>query len=146
MIQAQGVSYNLYFQITSQYRLIADPFTLGLLAIQIFKVLQECPEIKALMSKFHFSAFYLRHIQHVVNESEKMLGRHDYFLKTILYLIGIIYVLHSDSTHTYNSVHRRTDLMTHPGKKLALRQVSRLSPFQVALYHGRFHPGPYSQQ
>ena len=98
------------------------------------------------ISGFRYTAFYLRHIQHVVNESEKMLGRHDYFLKTILYLIGIIYVLHSDSTHTYNSVHRRTDLMTHPGKKLALRQVSRLSPFQVALYHGRFHPGPYSQQ
>ena len=75
MIQSQRVSLKFFFNITYKNCLKFNSFSLGLPKGHIIQPFHKYPEVKVLPLNLNFSAFNLRHIQHIVNQRQQMSGR-----------------------------------------------------------------------
>ena len=53
------------------------------------------------------------HIKYVVYKTEQMFTGQSYFLQAVCYLLRIIDVSGSDSRHSYDGVHRSSDIVAH---------------------------------
>ena len=63
--------------------------------------------------KFHSAAFDLGHIQHFVDQFQKMPGRLLDFSKAVHHPLRFPDIFRSDPRHPHNRVHRRADIVGH---------------------------------
>ena len=96
------------------------------------------PEGNRIRIQHHFAAFDFRHIQHIIDEPQKLLARKGDFPQTVLHARPIPDMLPRNGRHAHDGIHGRPDVMAHIGKEFAFRAVRvlrllHLVPQQPAL-------------
>ena len=119
-------------RISDKYRIFSKPFhrlfkhdvfTFCLSINGGYKAVNDLKDIKRLILQSHLAAFYFRHVQHVVDQHQKVSGRKRDLRKTVLYSGRITDRRRRDRSHAYDGIQRHTDLVAHPGQELTLCRV-----------------------
>ena len=101
----------------------------------IHYVFNQIREENLLGYQVNLPAFNFGHIQNLVYEVQQMAAGRVDFCKAILYFIRGIQVGLSNDRHSYDSVHRRADIMGHGGKKVGFGVVGYLGCLAGILQH-----------
>ena len=89
-------------------------------------ILRQLRQRNRLTVHAHLACFNPRHIQHVVNQVQKMLAADADFLQAAFHFCLAIHISKRDLRHAQDCIHRRADVMAHIRQKFALRPVRLL--------------------
>jgi len=138
------IAQNVY-QYLLQLGFVADVFLVGIAVDHAFIInslvtalsvhygvdaVYQPSEIKRLIFQQHFARFYPAHIQYVVDQAQQEPGGNTYLLQVICHRGRNALLLQRYGVQSDDSVHRRSYLMTHPGKKFRFGDVRLLCRIQ----------------
>ena len=83
------------------------------------------------------AAFNLRHIQHIIDQAQKVVAGEPDFVQAVLYTFRILEVGVGNLRHPGNHIHGCTYIMAHPGEELRLGRVRQLGGLQCRIEHFR---------
>ena len=84
-------------------------------------------KVKFFIVQRHFTAFDFRHIENIVNQGKQVFRRRVNFLKAVEHPRFVVQLELPNRAHADNRVHRRPDIVAHPGQKIRFCAVRRLS-------------------
>ena len=80
-------------------------------------------KIKRFGSQAHLAAFDLGDVQDVIDERQQETGRQGDIVQALAEPFGVAHVHARNGRHADDRVHRRSDVVRHPGKELAFGMV-----------------------
>ena len=83
-------------------------------------------DVKGLLLHHHLPGFQFAHVQHVVDQCQKMVSGEVYFIKAAVHLPGIVPVGAEDVQHTENAVDGGADVVAHAAQEAGLGGVGPL--------------------
>ena len=86
-----------------------------------YNALYDFPKGRVVHVQKQFAAFYLRHIQHVVDQSQQVMAGGAYLFDAVVKSFAVIHVCGGNCRHALDGVHRSTYVMAHVGKEFAFR-------------------------
>ena len=82
--------------------------------------LHNLPQGDRVHAESHLAAFDLRHIQHVVDEPQQVLGGQGDLLQAVLHLVLVVDIGRGNGGHAYDGVHGSAYVVGHVREKFAL--------------------------
>ena len=79
-----------------------------------------------LQHQIHLAAFDLRHIQHLVDQTQQMHTGNIDLTQTAVHLLRFMQVRPGNRRHTNDRIHRRPDIMRHRRQKIAFSQICHM--------------------
>ncbi len=99
-------------------------------------LLKHFPQGDQLRCQCHLSALYLGHVQHIINQPQKMLTGQGNFLQTVAHLLLVVDMSRGNRSHAHNGIHRCADIVAHVGQEytLCLRCLQGFLPRRLQIF------------
>ena len=130
LVQPQGICHKpMVFQLDICY--ILNVIFVQLRFQQRTKSLYHLHEIAFFFDQPHLSALNLGHIQNIVDKSKQIFRGVLDFSQTVDPPLLSLSIFQCNLRHTYNTVHRSTDLMRHTGQEIRFRLGRKIVTLQI---------------